>query len=214
MRELHRVARRATRITLCASTLSAALALATTARADDTIKHPGDHPDYPVEIELHGLWSWTHYDYAPNDGFGLGARFSIPIVKNGFIPSINNSVAIGFGVDWLHYSGDNCYDYGGPHYHGPCYDVGDANYVFFPVVMQWNFFVAKQWSVFGEPGLVIYHGFFDYCAGAPAGFNCGNPTSTGVDFAFYLGGRYHVSEHVALVLRIGYPTFSFGVSFM
>jgi hypothetical protein len=32
--------------------------------------------------------------------------------------------------------------------------------------------------------------------------------------AFWTGGRYHVSEHVALVLRIGYPTFSFGVSFM
>jgi hypothetical protein len=200
---------------LLASTLASALALAPTARADDTIKHPGDHPDYAVEIEPHGLWSWTHYDYAPNDGFGLGARFSIPIVKNGFVPSINNSVAIGFGVDWLHYSGASCYYYdNGPHYHGPCYDVGDANYLFFPVVMQWNFFVAKQWSVFGEPGLVIYHGFFDYCAGAPAGFNCGNPTSTGVDFAFYLGGRYHVSDHVALVLRIGYPTFSFGVSFM
>jgi hypothetical protein len=184
-----------------APAITAGLTWASAARADDTIKHPGDHPDYAVEIEPHALWSWTHYDYAPNDGFGLGARFSIPIVKNGFVPSINNSVAIGFGGDWLHY-------------HGPCYDVGDANYLFFPVVMQWNFFVAKQWSVFGEPGLVIYHGFFDYCAGAPAGSNCGNPTSTGVDFAFFLGGRYHFNEHVALVLRIGYPTFSFGVSFM
>ena len=204
--------RKATRIALLACALSSASTFAAEARADDTIKHPGDHPDYAVEIEPHGLWSWTHYDYAPNDGFGLGARFSIPIVKNGFIPSINNSVAIGFGLDWVHYAGASCYYYGGPHHpNGPCYDVGDANYLFFPVVMQWNFFVAKQWSVFGEPGLVIYHGWFDYCAGVP---NCGNPTSTGVDFAFYLGGRYHFNEHVALVLRIGYPTFSFGVSFM
>jgi hypothetical protein len=198
-----------------AAALVVATACARTARADDTIKTPGDHPHYAVEIEPHGLWSWTHYDYAPNDGFGLGARFSIPIVQNGFVPSINNSVAIGFGVDWLHYSGAGCYDYYGPHGpNGPCYDVGDANYLFFPVVMQWNFFVAHQWSVFGEPGLVIYHGWFDYCAGAPAGYNCGNPTSTGVDFAFWIGGRYHFNEHVALVLRIGYPTFSFGVSFM
>jgi hypothetical protein len=204
---------RASHLALRATVIALGLSFAPAARADDTIKHPGDHPDYAVEIEPHGLWSWTHYDYAPNDGFGLGARFSIPIVKNGFVPSINNSVAIGFGLDWLHYSGASCYYYNGGH-NGACYDVGDANYLFFPIVMQWNFFVAKQWSVFGEPGLVIYHGFFDYCAGAPAGFNCGNPTSTGVDFAFYLGGRYHVSDHVALVLRIGYPTFSFGVSFM
>ena len=136
------------------------------------------------------------------------------IVQNGFVPSINNSVAISFGVDWVHYSGTGCYVYNtGPHlYTGPCYDVGDANTLFFPVVMQWNFFVARQWSVFGEPGLVIYHGFFDYCTNAPAG--CQNPSSTGVDVALYVGGRYHVSDHVALVLRIGYPTFSFGVSFM
>jgi hypothetical protein len=80
--------------------------------------------------------------------------------------------------------------------------------------MQWNFFVARRWSVFAEPGFVVYHGFFDYCAGAPAGFPCANPTTTGVDFAFYAGGRYYVNDHVALVMRIGYPTFSFGVSFM
>jgi hypothetical protein len=209
MRELRSVARAATMLAVGAC----ALASPRTARADDTIKHPGEHPRYPVEIEVHGLWGWTHYNYAPDDGFGLGARFSIPIVENGFVPSINNSVAIGFGLDWLHYAGAGCY-YGGPHDQGACYDVGDANYLFFPVVMQWNFFVARQWSVFGEPGFVIYHGFFDYCAGAPPGFNCGSPSSTGIDFAFYAGARYHFNEHVALVMRIGYPTFSFGVSFM
>src|ERR1700692_4192726 len=95
------------------------------ARADDTIKRPGDHPNYSVEIEPHGLWGWHHYYYAPGDGLGLGVRFSIPIVENGFVPSINNSVAIGFGVDWLHYSGDACYYYYGPRNPGPCYALGD-----------------------------------------------------------------------------------------
>jgi hypothetical protein len=196
------------------SAFGVGLVVAVEARADDTIRRPGDHPQYAVEIEPHGLWGWTHYNYAPDDGFGLGGRFSIPIVENGFVPSINNSVAIGLGIDWLHYSGNGCYDYyfGGAHYPG-CYNLGDSNILFFPVVMQWNFFVAQHWSVFGEPGLVIWHSTSDYCAGAPAGFYCGYRT-TGVDFAFYAGGRYHVSDHVALTMRIGYPTFSFGVSFM
>jgi hypothetical protein len=184
------------------------------ASADDTIKRPGDHPSYSVEIEPHGLWGWRHYYYAPNDGLGLGARFSIPIVDNGFVPSINNSVAISFGVDWLHYSGDACYYYFGPRAPGPCYSLGDANYLLFPIAMQWNFYVAKRWSVFGEPGLVIYHGFFDYCANLPPGTPCGNPTQTGVDFAFYAGGRFYFNENIALTMRIGYPTFSLGVSFM
>jgi hypothetical protein len=184
------------------------------ARADDTIKTPGDHPKYAVEIEPHLLWGWTHYNYAPNDGFGAGVRFSIPIVENGFVSSINNSVAISFGADWLHYSGANCYYYWDPHYKGNCYYVGESNFLFFPVAMQWNFFVARKWSVFGEPGLAIYHGFFDYCGNAPPGTPCSNPTATGIDFAFYAGGRYHFSDHVSLTMRIGYPTFSVGVSFM
>ena len=31
-----------------------------------------------------------------------------------------------------------------------------ASYLVFPVVMQWNFWLSQNWSVFGEPGLVIY----------------------------------------------------------
>jgi hypothetical protein len=182
----------------CASIFLAAGA----ARADDTIKHPGDHPHYSVEIEPHALFGWENLYYS--SGFGLGGRFSIPIVENGFVPSINNSVAISFGLDWLHYSA-RCG--GGKFYIYDC----NANYLVFPVAMQWNFFVAQKWSVFGEPGLFIYHGIFDDC---PANAPCSSPTATGVRPAFYVGGRYHFTEHVALTMRLGYPTFSVGVSFM
>ena len=62
------------------------------ARADDTVKHPGDHPAYAFEAEPHVLLGWD--GVYGGDGFGVGARFSIPIVDNGFVPQINNSVAI------------------------------------------------------------------------------------------------------------------------
>jgi hypothetical protein len=137
----------------------------------------------------------------PGNSFGIGGRFSIPIVENGFVKTINNSVAISFGADLMHY--DGCYigRFGG------C----SANFLFLPVTMQWNFFVARQWSVFGEPGLFLYHGFFDTC---PANTPCIEPTATGLRPAFFAGGRYHFSESVALTMRIGYPTFSVGVSFL
>ncbi len=172
------------------------------ARADDTIKHPGDHPHYAVEIEPHLLLGLDNI-YA-SSGFGAGARFSIPIVENGFVRTINNSVAITFGADLLHY-GTSCG-------RGNAFDCS-ANYLFFPVAMQWNFYVARKWSVFGEPGLFIYHGFYDSCANVNG--PCFSPGSaTGVRPALYLGGRYHFTEHIALTMRIGYPTFSVGVSFM
>jgi hypothetical protein len=33
-------------------------------------------------------------------------------------------------------------------------------------------------------------------------------------FVLYAGGRFQVSEQFALTLRIGYPSFSFGGSFL
>ncbi len=176
-----------------------AISLTSPARADDTIKRPGDHPDYTVEIEPHGLLGLGfRYDGV---GVGAGVRFSIPIVKNGFIPSINNNIAVSFGADLLHYGG--CYIAN--------YDCS-ANYLFFPVAMQWNFFVAKRWSVFGEPGIVPFYGFYDDGCNNVKG--CNDPSHFSVTPALYVGGRFYFNEHTALTMRIGYPDFSVGVSFM
>jgi len=173
-----------------------ALFVASPASADDTIKHPGDHPHYSVEVEPHLLLGWGG---GWGGGVGLGGRFTIPVVDNGFVSTINNSVGVGFGLDVLWYNG--CY-YAG----GGCTATGFD----FPVVMQWNFFVAQRWSVFGEPGLVIYHNAWS-CPGG----NCPNfgNAETFVEPALFVGGRYHVSDSVALTMRIGFPSFSFGGSF-
>jgi len=139
-------------------------------------------------------------------------RFTIPIVKNGFVPSINNSVGIGFGLDWLHYNG--CY-YRSAFAPGFC-DNLDSFWV--PVVMQWNFFLGTHWSVFGEPGLSIvyqnfgnYYGCFDGVRSVPC---AGGPNHVSLEPVIFFGGRYHFSETAALTLRIGWPYASFGISFM
>lgn len=184
-----------------------ALAAPSDAQAQSIIKIPGDHPDYKVEVEPHAVLGWGHLYHG--NGLGLGGRFSIPIVDNGFISTINNSVAIGFGVDWVRYSDCYYYDVRKGRYGYGC----GASYFTFPVVMQWNFWLSPRWSVFGEPGLYVYHGVFDdYCD--PAFPGCAYPTRTGVDIALYLGGRFHFNDKIALTLRLGYPTSSFGVSFL
>ena len=75
------------------------------AHAESIIKSPGDHPKYHVELEPHVLLGWARL-YQDN-GLGIGGRFTIPIVDNGFVKTINNSVGISFGLDWLRYGG--CY---------------------------------------------------------------------------------------------------------
>ena len=173
------------------------------ASADSTIRTPGDHPDYHVDIEPHGVlglawWDFGPYNYYGGIGFGGGARFSIPLCKNCFIPKINNNVAISFGADFV------------------IWPFGAYNYVFtdlfLPVVMQWNFFVAKKWSVGPELGFAPVIGvFYDY-AFCSARAGCQNwwiyP-----DLAVV--ARYHFSDKVALTMRLGFPEFfNIGVSFL
>ena len=116
-----------------------------------------------------------------------------------------------FGLDWLRYSG--CY-YGRGFFTNNGDEVGcGASFFLFPIAMQWNFWLTPHWSVFGEPGLYFYHGSFDdYCGNNLKG--CGYPTRNGIDFSAHAGGRFHFNDTVALTLRLGYPTLSFGVSFL
>jgi hypothetical protein len=181
---------------------------ARTARAEELIiKRAGDHPAYSVEIEPHLTLAFL-IPSAGSSGIGLGGRFTIPIVKNGFISSINNSVGIGLGLDWVHYNG--CY----AHW-GNAAACSNLEVLYFPIVMQWNFFLSTHWSVFAEPGLAITNYSYGSCVDAP-GVVCGNaPNSLGVDpLIFFAGGRYHFSGTTSLTMRIGWPYMSVGVSFM
>jgi hypothetical protein len=77
-------------------------------------------------------------------------------------------------------------------------DVGTNGHVLVPVVMQWNFWLSTHWSVFGEPGFALGSGR-DQTIFWPA---------------FYAGGRFHFTDRIALTMRVGYPDFSLGVSFL
>src|SRR5579859_4018996 len=124
------------------------LGVSSVAKAEESIiRHPGDHPNYTFEIEPHLDFAFF-LPTARSTGVGLGGRFTIPVVKNGFVSTINNNVGVGFGLDWLHYNGCYRYYFVGPNY--PYCTNLDSFWI--PVVMQWNFFLATHWSVFGEPG--------------------------------------------------------------
>ncbi len=183
-----------------------ALSITSRAHADTLIiRHPGDHSRYSFEAEPHLLLGLIRPPgEARGTGIGLGFRGTVVLLDNGFVPSINNSIGIGFGIDWVHYGRgrDHCVRDPGPS--GVCNidDSESVNNLWFPVVMQWNFFLSRQWSVFGEPGVAIHY------ESVP-----GDHFVT-VDPQFFAGGRFHFSDRMTLTMRLGYPTFSVGVSFM
>jgi hypothetical protein len=152
-------------------------------RAEEMIiKQPGEHPHYVFEAEPHLLLGWR--ELRDRDGPGVGFRGTIPLLFNGFVSSINNSVGIGFGFD--------------------VDPIGQADHFAVPVVMQWNFWLSTHWSVFGEPGAAVVFG-----NGAGRHGDKGS-----VIPVLYAGGRLHFTQAVALTLRVGYPDVSVGVSFL
>ncbi|MGD0674916.1 MAG: hypothetical protein ABSC94_05820 [Polyangiaceae bacterium] len=180
------------------------------AAAQSTILNPGDRPPHLIELEPHfGLGVFDPPGDGTGGGVGFGFRASFEAIHNGFVPTINDSVSIGIGADFAHYGGNGvaapgaCTLYApGPAGTNVCVRVsqtgGSSNYLFFPLVMQWNFFLSPAWSVFGEPGLALYSV---------------DDGSSGVVPVFDFGGRFHFNDRVTLTLRLGYPTtLAIGVS--
>lgn len=192
------------------SVVSLALTGTLQAHAQSTIKRPGQRPGYSFELEPHGLLGAFE---PPGDGrgtgFGLGVRGTVEAVKEGFLPKLNDSVGVGFGLDFVHYGGNgqtrgDCARFAaGPSGVPVCVETTNAygrrSYFYLPVVMQWNFWLHRKWSAFGEPGVSVY-------------FSDGAPRFT--PFVVFVGGRYHFTDSVALTLRLGYPTISLGASFL
>jgi hypothetical protein len=182
--------------------------------AQSTIRQPGAHPQYQAELEPHLLWGpYDPPDAPTGEGLGIGLRATIPVMQNGFVPTINNSIGVSFGVDWLHYWGNDhalgaCSRWElGPGGTNICTEVGGeiggpSNYLLFPLAMQWNFWLVEKFSAFGEPGLTFYWEKGRYQSNS----------DFGVTPLLQVGGRWHFMPRSTLTLRIGYPNISLGVS--
>ena len=200
-----------------AAAAGVALALLVSARAAEAgevsvIYNTRTPIGYAAEIEPHLVFGSGPPGRGVGSGGGIGVRASVVVAPDGFISGVNDSVAIGFGLDYgrfvarygLNGYRDECLHFEpGPAGTAVCTDVtsngGSYNYLFAPVVMQWNFWLTERFSAFGEPGISFYHlGSYGYA----------------VSPALYLGGRLRLADRITLTARIGYPTIAFGVSFM
>jgi hypothetical protein len=151
---------------------STVLLFPTSARAEEaTGRDVGRHPHYSFEAEPHALLGL----FEPRP-FGVGFRGTVVLSDAGFIRSVNDTVGLGFGIDWTR----------------------DTTWV--PVVMQWNFWVSEHWSVFAEPGVAFR--WRDHYK------------KLGPDPILYGGARWLFAPRVSLTMRVGYPAFALGLSFL
>jgi hypothetical protein len=188
------------------------LVFAASNSASAQIKQPGAHPRYSVELDPHLVLAWdgpfnNHFD---DEGIGLGLRATIPIIEQGPIKKINNSLGIGFGGDFIFYGDGHC-RYGRWDYQDDC----SGTSLFLPVVAQWNFWLTPSISVFGEPGLAIRY------SSLHREYPCGNEfcddDDTDLDFIPFVlwgGGRFLVGDSVGITVRLGWPYLGVGVGFL
>lgn len=180
---------------------AAALTLTTTAQAQ--IDREGAHERYTVELEPHLVLQHTD-----NDGIGVGLRASFPIIDNGPVTTINNSLALGVGLDWSHWE-DDCW--------GPAdgFDGCDGNDFWIPMVVQWNFFFSDLISAFPEIGIGLEYeswegDYRDFCGR----FDCDDDDGDlDVELVLWLGVRFHLAREFALTVRLGTPSILIGASF-
>src|SRR5262245_60174730 len=102
--------------------------------SEESIIKGEEHPSYVAELDVHGVvayWGNLTGLALGRDGtvgFGPGIRASFNILKDGFLPKVNDSVAIGVGADLV-------------------FDIDNSVRFVTPVVMQWNFWLTTHWSV-------------------------------------------------------------------
>lgn len=187
--------------------------LATTTAAHAQIGQPRAHRHYTAEVEPHLVIQWNDQPWWDDDGIGVGLRATLPVLQDGPVESINNSLGIGFGLDWAHF-GDACWR-GGPRPNAV--DDCSADDFWLPVVVQWNFFFSDVISAFPELGIAIEHTRWDgrWCGRGRELYACGdgNSSDTDVELVLWLGVRFHLAESFALTLRLGTPSLLLGASF-
>jgi hypothetical protein len=200
--------RRSSRALQALAGLSLAAAATFAARTGECqIKRPGAHAHYSVELEPHLLIQHDRNWRGNDEGFGPGIRATLPLVHNGPIPQINNNIGIGFGLDWATY--DSCDEY---------WELGDcgADFIWVPVVAQWNFFLTPVISVFGEPGAAFVYRKWGFDGSCPI-FDeneCDDSDFDPFEPVFFAGGRFLFSDSVGLVIRLGTPYVSIGATFL
>jgi len=199
-------------VSACAAAVASTSAPST---ASAQIKSPGAHPHYGVEVEPHLVLQWDGPWHYNDEGLGVGARFGVPVIESGPITTINNSMAIGFGLDWVHFE-DSCWWEG----HYPGWDGWDqectANYIWLPVTLQWNFWFSDMFSLFGEPGLAIVRQSYEdwYRCNSLNGWCQYDESDWDFEPTLSIGGRLLFSDSAGLALRVGWPYASLGASLL
>jgi hypothetical protein len=148
----------------------------------------------PFTISVFAGAPYAYYYYGVP--FGVGGRFMIPIVHDGFIPPLNDSFGIEFGADL----------YG-------TYGVDRRFYTTFglPVEVYWQFHFTSKFSAYVKVGAVLEFNFVPYTVCAPGAVVC-----RGYVYPSPIGNAgiiFRFTKTVSFRAEAGYPWVKIGFGF-
>lgn len=129
--------------------------------------------------------SYGYGGYISGLSLGLGARFYVPIVKEGFLPMLNDSFGIEFGADAIVVFG--------------AYGYGSGFEFAIPVEARWNFHIFARLEAYAKVGAGL--GLFFIYNGLYARFI---PVAN-------VGVIFKVNKVLSLRAEVGYPAVKLGV---
>lgn len=148
------------------------------------------HRSQMLSIFLGLPYGYYYYGFP----FGIGGRYLIPIIHDGFLPAVNDSFSIEFGLDLSGAVGSRFY---------PTLGI--------PVEVMWAFHFTQKFAAYAKLGAVLEINFVPYVCSTVA---CGPlyaPVS--VKPIGNLGLIYKFSEKVSFRAEVGYPWIKVGLGF-
>lgn len=127
------------------------------------VRAPHGLMDTSPQDRSNQLSFWLGLPFAYGFGLDVGVRFSIPLVKNGFIPRLNNSFELEFGGDLAYYLGYYTYS------------------VIIPYVeaaVRWTFYIVPKFAAYAKVGLGLGYAITAYSGFTP--FYLSIPFSVGI----------------------------------
>lgn len=150
-------------------------------RAAGALLDASTYDSRPMVLSIHGTFPYAHFFFG-SFPIGGGASFYIPIVKNGFIPRLNEEFGIDFGADAIIYVG----------YTAPFS-------IYLPIGVQWKFHILSNLDVYAKLGFLARLWF-----GGPLGVFYPDAVAA-------VGLHYMLSKSFGLKAEVGYPGVRLGV---
>lgn len=132
-------------------------------------------------LSIHAVVPYGYLGIGYGFPFGAGASFYIPLVKNGFIPPVNDEFGIDFGADVVFHLG---------------YSAFFSLTV--PVGVLWTFHITDKFAAYAKIGAALR-------------IWPGHALSVYPDFMSVVGVNYMFSKSFGLRAEVGYPMVKFGI---